>query len=64
MQLSWPQFELRQKSVNQMNFPDEANGWFKIAGPIEQDTAWKIYSSLEKFFSQNGVRVKKEAMAD
>ena len=45
-------------------FSNEANGWFKIVGPVESDTAEKICSSLEEFFQQNGVRVKEKMIAD
>ncbi|HTR40217.1 MAG TPA: hypothetical protein VMH87_01200 [Pseudomonadales bacterium] len=44
--------------------PKEDNGWFKLIGPVEFDTADKICSSLETFFQKNGVRVKSETVAD
>jgi len=44
--------------------PDEKDGWSKIVGPLEFSTADMICSSLEAFFTKNGLDIKSEMVAD
>jgi hypothetical protein len=44
--------------------PDDRQGWFRLSGPIDLNAAVDICSSLESFFSQNGIQILKETIAD
>jgi hypothetical protein len=44
--------------------PNEERGWFRMSGPIDISIATNICSSIESFFSQNGLRVIKDVIAD
>jgi hypothetical protein len=44
--------------------PEVGKGWFRLSGPIGLTAAVNICSSLELFFSQNGVQILNKTIAD
>jgi hypothetical protein len=44
--------------------PDEGRGWSRISGPIDLSIAADICSSIESFFSRNGIQILKDMIAD
>ena len=43
---------------------EEANGWVKVAGPVDLQVAFEIREALTQFFKTSGVDVLQEAAAD